>query len=132
MFLVLQPWSRATTEMTVTVLRDRGVMVAMMVVEMSSEIHCRPHKRLDHHWQQTVGPVLQIIRWIVCLYPAEVATDQREAEEDIYLVAVMVLEEATVDQGVPLHQEASGEEDTLVKDVEDMVLVVEAASVWVA
>lgn len=104
MLLVVQLSSRVTTEMIVTALRDRGVTVAMMVLEMSSEIHCRPHKRSDHHhWQRTVGRVLQIIRWIVCLYQAEVATDQREAEEDIHLVAVMVLEEATVDQGVLHH-----------------------------
>ena len=107
-------------------------MVDMMVHETSLAIHYHLPKRLDHHWQRTACRTSQAIKWIVCPHQAEVAMDQHEAGEAIRLVEVMVQEEAMAGQGVLPNEAASDEEDTMVKDAEGTVLVVEGPSAWVA
>jgi hypothetical protein len=106
-------------------------MVDMMVHETSLAIRYHLPRRLDHHWQRTACRTSQTIKRIVCPHQGEVATDQHEAEEAIHPVEVMVQEEATAGQGALLNEAALDEEDTMVKDVEDTVLVVEGASAWV-
>jgi len=104
----------------------------IMVHETSLEIHYHLPKRLDHHWQRTPCRTSQIIKRIVCPHQAEVATDQHEAGEAIRPVEVMAQEEAMAGQGVLPNEAALDEEDTMAKDAEGTVLVVEGPSPWVA
>jgi hypothetical protein len=106
-------------------------MVDMMVHGTSLATRYHLPKRLDHHWQRTACRTSQTIKRIVCPYQGGVATDQHEVEEAIHPVEVMVQEEATAGQGVLPNEAALDEEDTMVKVVEGMVLVVEGASAWV-
>jgi hypothetical protein len=116
--------------------QDRRATAGTKVLEMSSGIHCHPHRPSERLQQRTAGPTSRDspdpVRWIASPCQAEVATDQPEAEGAIRLVAAMVQEEATAVQEVLLRQVALGEVGILVKDVEDMVPVAEAASEWAA
>lgn len=112
-------------------LQDQGAMADTKVLEMNSGTHYHPHRHSGPFQQRTAGPIPQDspdrVRWIVCLYKAEVVMDQHAAEEATRLVVVMVKEEEAL-----LHQVALGEVATLVRDAEGMVLAVEVASEWAA